>query len=201
MRIRLLFGIVALALTAAGDRTDDGHLRRWLVLAPVPFDADPSEANLDRQYLGDEVGLKPREDESVTVNGQRLVWKKYLAADHFVDFNAFVGQPSENATAYAVCYIHSDKVIPNVTLKLGSDDHCKIYFNNREVHRAVGMRAASKDSDSVPKLIIRNGVNILIVKVCNGNGDWGCCARFVGADGKPVPGLTASHAPDPPRRR
>jgi hypothetical protein len=43
---------------------------------------------------------------------------------------------------------------------------------------------------------LQKGVNVLLLKVAHREGDWGACARFVDASGRPLPGLRVRLAPE-----
>ena len=49
----------------------------------------------------------------------------FEANDYFFDFNDFLGKETEDCVGYAVCYIYADKKMPNLKLKIGSDDQVR----------------------------------------------------------------------------
>src|SRR5207253_9275595 len=95
---------------AAGLQTaDDGFVPPWLILAPIPLAEGQSGAEgLDKQQVKDEAKLKPKEKDTVKAGDKTLTWKKYEAGEHFIDFNAHLGGETDDAVAYAVCYLVSD---------------------------------------------------------------------------------------------
>lgn len=195
-----LFAVVlALALVGrAEDRKpaksidDDGFIRVWLLLAPIPLAEGESQADsLDKQQVKDEAKLEPKAGDKVKVGEKELEWKKQVAEDYYFNFNKLLGQDTEQAVGYAVTYIVADAEKKDVTLKIGSDDGCKIWLNGKDVGKVPDDRALEKDQNSFEKLTLRKGVNVLVFKVGNGIVDWTGCARFVDASDKPVAGLTA----------
>jgi hypothetical protein len=196
-RMRLA-AVVALGVAAAGlgrpadDKPidDEGFIRSWLVLAPIPLaeGEDPADA-LGKAQLPDEAKLAPKDGDKVKVGTKELAWKKVQAGDYFFDLKAFVGENTDRNVGYAVCYLESAADRPGLTLKIGSDDQCKVYLNGKEVFKFTEERATDKDQDSVGDLTLKKGTNVLVFKVVNSEGEWSACARFVGKDDKPVTDL------------
>lgn len=91
---------------------------------------------------------------------------------------------TQNAVAYLQAKVWSPKEQP-ATLRLGSDDGVKVWLNGKPVHTANALRGVSPDQDKVD-VTLRQGVNVLLLKVTNGGGDWGAMARFTARDGEPL---------------
>jgi hypothetical protein len=195
--MRTFWPVLALALlllvvpSFAADKdepfTDEGFLRTWLVLAPIPLDEGQSGADgLAKEQVKDEAKLQPREGDKVKAGTKELVWKKHQTPEHLVDFNAILGAQTEDSVAYAICYLVADAEMKGLKMKTGSDDQLKVYLNGKEVFKFTEARAADKDQDTTPGITLNKGVNTLIMKVVNEKIDWSCCVRFVDADDKPV---------------
>jgi hypothetical protein len=197
---RVLFGglLVSLAVLVAPAADpkpidDDGFIRVWLLLAPIPFaDGEDYMDAVDKTQLKDEGKLAPKEGDKVKVKDKELTWKKQAAEEYFFDFNKSVGDITENATGYAVTYVIANEEKKDVTLKIGSDDGFKVWLNGKEVGKGTDGRALEQDQDVFEKVTLAKGSNVLVMKVTNGQFKWEGCARFVGKDGKPVGGLSAS---------
>jgi hypothetical protein len=194
--------ILALALAggaAAADLKpdDEGFIRHWLVLAPIPLDAgQDGVAGLKKEQVTKEAGLKPKVGDKVKVGTKELQWKKYEGGDHLVNFNAHLGGENvEDSVGYAITYVVADKEMTGVRLKMGSDDQAKVYLNGKEVLANETPRPTEKDQDTAEKLTLTKGVNVIVFKVVNEKIDWSGCIRFVGADDKPVAGLTVRLEP------
>lgn len=195
-----LFAVV-FALAAFGRAEDkkpaksideEGFIRVWLLLAPIPLAEGESQADsLDKEKVKDEAKLEPKDGDKAKVGDKELGWKKQVAEDYYFDFNKHVGEVKEQAVGYAATYVVADAEKKDVTLKIGSDDGCKIWLNGKEVGKASDDRALEKDQNSFEKLTLKKGANVLVFKVGNGIADWTGCARFVDANDKPVAGLTA----------
>ncbi len=174
---------------------DDGFVKVWLLLGPIPLAEGESQGDaVDKEKVKDEAKLAPKDGDKVTVGKLELVWKKQQADDYFFDLNKHSGDTKEDSAGYAVTYITADDDKKDVTLKVGSDDGCKVWLNGKEVGKSTDDRALDKDQNSFDKLTLKKGENVLVMKVCNGPQEWTGCARFVDADGKPIKGLTAEIA-------
>src|SRR5216684_6662476 len=153
-QILISAGIVVF-LVAAGRADDalkpddEGFIRNWLVLAPLPFGGaqDGAEA-LGKQQVPDEAKLQPKEGDKVKSGDTELTWKPYQAESHLLDFNAFLGGQTEDSVGYAVCYLVADQEMKDLTMKTGSDDQAKVYINGKEVFKNETARPADKDQDS-----------------------------------------------------
>jgi hypothetical protein len=171
---------------------DEGFITTWLVLAPIPLaEGQRGTDAVDKEQLKDEGSLQPKAGDKVRVIGKELVWKEYQAKGYFVDFNDFLGKPTDDSVGYAICYIHAAQEMKDVQLKTGSDDQAKIYLNGKEVFKQEEDRPLEADDDST-YVDLRKGVNVLVFKVVNEKDDWSACARFMDNDGKVIKSLRVS---------
>lgn len=185
---------LAVAVVAARPARDDkpiddeGFIRTWLVAAPVPLgDTEPAAA-LDKEFVKGEAAMAPKEGGKVKAGDKELTVKKLVAKDYFFDFHDLITDRQENCVGYAVCYVVAEKETA-CTLKVGSDDQCKVFLNGKEVVKNTDARATEKDQDQAA-VTLKAGSNVLLFKVVQEGGEWGGCARFVDKDDKPVKGLT-----------
>src|SRR6266478_6285879 len=175
---------------------EEGFIRNWLVLAPLPFgQAENGSDALGKQQLPDEAKLQPKEGDKVKSGDKELAWKPYKSDSHLLDFNAFLGQQTEDSVGYAVCYLVANRDIPDLTMKTGSDDQAKVYLNGKEVFKNEEARPTEKDQDSTPNLALKKGVNVIVFKVVNEKMDWSGCLRFTDKDGKPITDFKVSLKP------
>jgi hypothetical protein len=199
---KMLFGMAAVGLLAVGltraeekekKKTidDEGFIKAWVVLAPIPFaEGENHTDGVEKDKLKDEAKLEPKAGDKVKVGEKELEWKAHTAEGHFIDFNKILGETKENSVGYAVAYIMADDEKKDVTLKIGSDDGCKVFLNGAIVGKSSEERALDKDQNSFEKLTLKKGKNVLVFKVVNAGIDWSACARFTDAEGKPVKGLS-----------
>ena len=190
----LVAGVVSLgrADDDAKSVDDEGFIREWLLLAPIPL-AEGEEASqaIDKEQLKDEAKLAPADGDKNKVGDSEFAWKKQTAKDYFFDFNEFLNKETENAVGYAVTYIVCEADVKDAVLKIGSDDQAKLYLNGKEVGKSTEERATEKDQNSFEGLALKKGTNTLVFKVINEGGEWSGCARFTDKDGKPIKGLKA----------
>jgi hypothetical protein len=175
--------------------TEEGFLRDWLILAPIPLDENQSGADgLAKEQLKNEARIQPKAGDKVKVGDKELTWKKHKTAEHLVDFNAILGQETDDSVAYAVCYVVAEDEIKGVKMLTGSDDQLNVYLNGTKVFAFTEARAADKDQDSTA-VTLQKGVNVLVCKVVNEKGEWSLCVRFVDAQDKPIKNLKVKLAP------
>ena len=82
-------------------------------------------------------------------------------------------------TSYAFIEIEATTA-GNRTMRVGSDDSIKVWFNGKEVHKNAVDRGAGNFQDNF-KVAVKKGKNLLLVKVSERGGGW---SMFVGMEGK-----------------
>ena len=168
----------------------EGFIKVWLLLAPIPLADGESQADaIDKTQIKDEAKLEPKDGDKIKVGDKELTWKKQTAEDYYFDFNKLLGEVKEQQIGYAATYVTAADEVKNATLRIGSDDGCKIWLNGKEIGKDTSDRALEKDQNSFDGLTLKKGTNVLVFKVGNGIADWTGCARFVDKDGKPIAGL------------
>jgi hypothetical protein len=191
----LSVGVVA----AAGARQEaaldnEGFIRSWLVLAPIPIDGESGATEIEREFMSGEASLRPKPGEPATVSLHTLKWTAHTTPDYFIDFLQAFGQGrGEYVAGYAVTYITVDKETP-ATLALSTNDQGKVWLNGKPVFTFAETRTLEKDADRVP-VTLAQGQNVLVLKVINEVNNWQACARFLGADGKPLTNIRVSSTP------
>lgn len=172
------------------DPDDEGYIRNWLILAPIPLgDGVDGSSGLSKVGIIDEGKISPKAEDKVTIGGKEFTWRKYQAKEAHVDFNDFLGGQTEDCVAYAVSTITCADEMKDLQMKLGSDDQCKVYLNGKEVFKSEEARALEKDQDSVTGITLNKGKNVIVFKVVNEKVDFGCSLRFIDGSGKPVKGF------------
>jgi HEAT repeat protein len=128
--------------------------------------------------------------------GQPVAWKALPSADHANLMAFFPGQ--ENCAAYLRTRVLAPRDCRGLLL-LGSDDGVKAWLNGQVVHSNNVDRGQIADQDTAP-IQLKKGPNELLLKITQGGGGWSACARIVGTDLKPIPGLLVErpiHAAQP----
>jgi hypothetical protein len=175
---------------------DDGFIRNWLVLAPIPNGENVSGTDaLAKQFIPDEGKLKPKADEKVKIGDLELTWKAVDAGDYAINFNSVLGQQTEDSTAYAVTYVVADSEMKDLHLKMGSDDQAKVYINGKEILKNETPRPVDKDQDTAGDVSLDKGTNVIVFKVVNEKIDWAGCLRFTDKNDNPVKNLAMKLAP------
>jgi len=202
MRIAALAAVILALFAVPGLRAEDtkpdeeGFLRNWLLLAPIPMaDGQSEEDALNKEWISNEAKLAPKADDKLKVGEKELTWKAITATDYFFDINGAVGGTTENAVAYAVAYVTAPDEMKGIQLRVGSDDMCKVYLNGKEVIKATEDRPVDKDQNQADNVTLNKGVNVIVFKIVNGAVDWAGAARFTDKDGKPVTGVTLGLTP------
>jgi hypothetical protein len=194
----VIFLLSADSITGADDKSGidgEGFVQQWLVLAPIPFAVNESDSDaFNREQIKGEASLKPKAGDKVKVGTKELIWQKKIADGHLLDFNAILGQETEDSVGYAVSYITVPKELKSVKMKTGSDDQCRVYLNGKEVFKNAELRPTQKDDD-ITAVTLQKGTNVLVVKVVNAKMAWSFCVRFTDADDRPLTTLTAQAAP------
>ncbi len=105
----------------------------------------------------------------------------------FLDLHS-INEPSEQALAYAVTQIHSDKDRTAV-LRCGSNDGIKVWLNGTCIISRDIFRLAKWDQDNV-MVELKKGPNILVIKSLQHSGPWHLTARLTDTQGKGLSGVT-----------
>jgi hypothetical protein len=164
-----------------------GFIRNWLLLGIFPNQGD---GGLDRDYLGGETRAAPRGGGRVDFEGGVREWKGGSSPEAGVNLHAFnLGIPNAQTpcVAYAFCLVQVEADVEG-DLRIGSDDGIAIWIDGREVGRVHQHRGNTADQDRFAIRLSR-GWHRLLLKIEQGDGDYGFHARFTDAAGNPLPGL------------
>ena len=172
---------------------DEGTLKSWLILAPIPLAADQDgTAGLNVEQIESEASLRPVAGETRSVGDGVFTWRVVALEDYGIDFNAILGHKTERSVAYAVCYIHSEAAQSGLDMLVGSNDQSKLYLNGKQIHQCAFSRNWVPDQDSVPNVTLNAGLNTVVFKVVNDTTEWLGSIRFTDARGQPVKGIKAT---------
>jgi hypothetical protein len=168
-----------LSASPQGAPDQEGFIRNWLVLAPIPIEGDSGAGEIDRDMVKGEATLAPKAGDKVTIGpGQEVTWTAHQTADFFIDFlQSFGKSRGENVAGYAVAYIVAEADM-SVTLALSTNDQGKAWLNGKPVFTFASTRTLEKDTDKV-EVTLRKGQNVLVLKVINEVNNWQACARFL----------------------
>jgi len=157
-----------------------GTVGDWIVVGPFKNDSNwtgyetayPPETGIDLDAIYD------------GINGP-VKWTEYHRLEPFSSVNFGTNfNPSVFACAYALVYVTSPKEQP-AQLRIGTNDMGKMWFNGKLVHEYPYEGWAGMDRHIVP-VTLPQGKSPILVKVCNGLGQWGFIFRITDTDGMPL---------------
>lgn len=157
------------------------HENAWLVLGP--FD-NTAGIGYNTKYIPE--GLtqidKTAKYEGV---GEQISWKEFSddVFDGFIDLGKDIN--------WRVAYTWATVTSPDereVQFRFDSDDQSKMWLNGKQVFTNMKAQAAIVDRYTIP-VKLKAGKNTLLVKVCNGELNWGFYLRITDTDGKPYEDL------------
>ncbi|MFI5403370.1 MAG: hypothetical protein ACHQ1G_10565, partial [Planctomycetota bacterium] len=181
-------------LRLAAFRGDEGESERlraelgivpcWLVLGP--YHARGRTAHV---VLPPETGATPGGE--VRIGTESAAWKPAkVETTGYLNLRDQGFAYPEQACACALAYVHSESRAA-VRVWTGSDDGHALYLNGELLEKRATNRGFRFDDDFADGEL-RPGWNRLLVKVHNGDGNWGLLARVTDRAGRPVPGLRFS---------
>lgn len=90
----------------------------------------------------------------------------------FVNLGVTGNADLNDVTSYALIMLKSGKAQDGVTMRTGSDDSIKVWFNGEVVFTNATNRGRAKYQDTF-KVDLKKGENLLMVKVSERGGGWG----------------------------
>jgi len=185
---------------------DEGAIKRWLILAPIPLASGQSGAEgVETEQIEGESRLQPKAGETKFIASGELKWQEVALEGYVIDFNGILRRQGAFSVAYAVCYIRSEAEQRGLRMLVGSGDGSKVYLNGKQVYKFPTYRSFVADEDTIPDIPLNAGLNVLVFKVAKEVGvisgwggppsDWKGSIRFTGAQGNPVKGIKVTLTP------
>ncbi|MBI2193751.1 MAG: DUF3857 domain-containing protein [Planctomycetes bacterium] len=159
-----------------------GVVRDWWVIGP--FDNE-GKSGFDQGYPPEE-----SVDLSASYRGrERMVsWRVYPSINPYGEQDlAAIFRPNLHVCAYAVAGVQSDRK-QDVAIRVGSDDAVKVWLNGYPVLSNASYRPLRFDQDAGHGSLAR-GLNAVLVKVCQKDGEWGFRLRLTTPEGGGVSGI------------
>jgi len=157
----------------------DGYITTWLVAGPYTHEGG---SLFDQPFPPEQPGAQDVAWRLTSgVNGP---FTKHITPGA-INLGAIIG--GNNRTAYLRTGVYCPEK-RKALLQLGSDDSVKVWLNGKSVH-AKNAKRAVKRAEDVVQVELKEGWNILLMKIVQGNGEWGACARFANLDGSLMEGL------------
>jgi hypothetical protein len=120
-------------------------------------------------------------------NGEQAIWREGKFADGGIN-NLALFKPENNNNAAVYLYREIECNAPmEVPVSLGSDDTLTVWLNGEKIHSEDIQRACLPDQAQV-NLKLRQGKNQLLMKICQGAGEWAFYFKFL----KDVPTISWS---------
>jgi len=132
--------------------------------------------------VGGEEGVSPEQDAEFTgADGVRHRWELYTSPGDYIDLTT-VYEETQKVEAYAACRLVSDSA-REIVIGLGSNDGIKAWLNGEVIWDNHLPRGADADQDWVLGRV-KEGANLLLLKIDQGLGDWGFYARVLDREEK-----------------
>ena len=172
-----------------------GYIRDWVMLAPIALPEEGACADLILQdQVKSEGALKPKAGHKIKVNGKELTWKNITASTNYFDFNAILKTENDRAAGFMVTYIECDKEMPDVTMAVASNDQGRLYLNGKDIYAFTEARTLELDADK-GKVTLNKGLNVVVFKIINEQGNWQGAMRFLDKTGAPLKELKIKLSP------
>ena len=192
----------SLTRTDSTEKAPDaaGFMQRWLILEPIAANGltdSAVQAAINPEYFPNQFSVIPRDGDIVTVGGTNLTWHAVDTKEYNVNLYHFayaLGKPTSFVLFWAVTVVNCPEEMSGVRLAIGSNAASVWWVNGQEVIGIYGDRQTVIDDGVSRRLTLKKGSNIVRCAVINGGGATDFCARFLGADDKPVRGFTLSAA-------
>jgi hypothetical protein len=195
--VGLLLCLIPSKTSAADTFKPDaaGYIRDWLMLAPIALPEEGACADLILQnQLKNEAAIKPKAGDKVKTNGKELTWKNISASTNYFDFNALLKTENDRAAGFMVTYIECDKEMSDVTMTVASNDQGRIYLNGTDIYAFTEARTLELDADK-GTVTLNKGLNVVVFKIINEQGNWQGAMRFLGKADAPVKDLRIKLSP------
>lgn len=173
--------ILRRAAALRGKPQPGPFLRQWLVSGPYRQTGVTGAMSLFPIAFGPE---KERE---------QVAWQPVPPADMINLSEVFPNQ--ENCVAYLKTWIIAPQA-GDALLLIGSDDGVQAWLNGTVVLANNTDRPATVDEDTAA-IKLKQGANLLLLKITQGGGGWSACARLVSPEGAPLAGVRCDLQSEP----
>ena len=89
---------------------DEGFVRNWLVLDPIPVDEavnnhneESCKAVIDKEYFPGEKDVTPKDGEKVTADGKELAWHAEQSEDYSLEVSKAASDAGKQAEKARIC--------------------------------------------------------------------------------------------------
>lgn len=176
---------------------EDGFIRRWLLLEPIPM---PIKSNVvftdsylkekfNTSFFPSPAAVLPKAGSTVRVGRNKLQWHALdskLFNVKLFRFATSFNKPKYGVMFWAVTIIDSPEEMHGVRLAVGSNSASMWWLNGEEAVMLQRDRRMVKDDVVSKKIVLNKGRNILHGAVINGPGMSDFCIRLIDGQGNPV---------------
>ncbi|MEW6158248.1 MAG: hypothetical protein AB1813_12490 [Verrucomicrobiota bacterium] len=198
MKKLIIIGLCCLLNVGAADALQpdsDGYIRHWLLLAPIALaEGETGSEAIFKEQIKDEATLRPKAGDKLKIGGKELTWKAITATTNYFDFAASVNTLGEKEAGYAVTYIECETEKPDVIMAVASNDQGRIYLNGVDIYVWSEPRTLTLDSEK-GRVTLKKGVNVIVFKVINEQGNWQGAMRLLDKAGAPLKDLKIKSTP------
>jgi len=162
----------------------------WYVLGP--FDCQ-RRSDFDKKLKPEKHLKSPKLDRAYRGMGKRKVkWQRVQRdaqpdtrpnEEYRVDLQQLLGPGIRDAAAYAMTYLQAPRDM-EVQFEFGTDDGVAVWLNGEELYRLDVGRAYVARGDKII-LPLKQGINVLVLKVSQRDGGWSFGGHIVSPDGTP----------------
>ncbi len=175
----------------------DGFIQRWLILEPIRSNTSLSDNAIKeavrKEYFPNQLSVIPHDGDKVKAGDAELTWHAVDTSGYNVNLYHFayaLNKPTSSVLFWAVTVINCPEEEREVRLAIGSNAASIWWVNGQEVIGIYGDRQTVIDDGLSKRLTLRKGANIIRCAVFNAGGATDFCARFLGADEKPLKQFT-----------
>lgn len=173
----------------------EGYIRHWVMLAPIALaEGETGSEAIFKEQIRDEAAFRPKAGDKVKVGGKELTWQNITASTNYFDFTAIVKSLNDRTAGYAVTYIECETEKPDVIMAVASNDEGRIYFNGVDIYVFGEPRTLMLDADK-GKVTLKKGINVVVFKIINEQGNWQGAMRLLDKAGAPVKDLKIKLSP------
>jgi len=175
----------------------DGFIQRWLILEPIRSNTGLTDSavkeSVRKEYFPNQLSVVPHDGDKVAVTGEELTWHAVDTKEYNVNLYHFayaLNKPTSFVLFWAVTIVDCPEEIRGVRLAIGSNAASVWWVNGQEVIGIYGDRQTVIDDGVSKRLTLKKGPNVVRCAVINGGGATDFCARFIGAEDKPLKSFT-----------
>jgi hypothetical protein len=149
----------------------------WMIIGPFPN---------KNKFEGHYTKYPPEKEIDLTAvyNGVQgpIKWMEFKQQETIatVDFKKLY-TPNEFVCAYALCYVTSPTK-REVQIRLGTNDSAKLWLDGKLIYDYASEGTAILDRDII-QTTLPKGTTPILLKICNGEMDWGFVFRMTDTEG------------------